>query len=142
MLGQAIPRRRFHGFALALLAGLMLPGRAPAAARRAGAVGLPGLAALEPRPAARFGLVYLQSHPDEAALPILDRLLRQAIADERRAAGPARSLLDTLRARIRSEYLRDEVVAVEGWLLSRSEARLCAAAALSLERERSGGRSN
>lgn len=80
--------------------------RLPAAARRG---------------AAALGRRYLAQHPEESDPDRLRRYVGEAVAD---GSAPR------LRDRIRSEFARGELVAVDGWQITRTEARLCALAAL------------
>jgi hypothetical protein len=74
--------------------------------------------------AARIGEAYLEDHPEEAQPALLARLLREAGLEE--APGPT----SRARARIREDFERGRTVQVDGWVLSRTEARLCALTAL------------
>ncbi|MCG6861020.1 MAG: hypothetical protein LJE70_07055 [Chromatiaceae bacterium] len=81
----------------------------------------------------RFGDAYLRSHPEESQLSALvaeiekpvpsDGELQEAATSEARSVG-------MLERRVRDDYRRGELVSVNGWLLSRTEARLYAAVAL------------
>ncbi len=77
--------------------------------------------------AARFGKAYLTEHPKEAQRELLEAAITKA-------AGPAHSGTETpfqrLDRRVRAEYVRDDTVLVERWILSRTEARVYALAAL------------
>lgn len=80
--------------------------------------------------AARIGRLYLRRFPGEAdARRLASMILGQASAP---AAAP--SAPDALRRQVaqrrRQDFATGETVRVEGWILSRSEARLCALAAL------------
>ena len=66
------------------------------------------------------GEAYLAAHPDEADEQVLRRLLGLTPGE----VGDAD--LQRLRAAVHVDYERSELVAVEGWYLSRTEARLCA----------------
>lgn len=75
--------------------------------------------------AARLGRTYLAAHPGEARGGGLVRAL----------AGPtgptsASGASSAVAARIRSDYAAGNTVVVDGWVLSRAEARLCALVAL------------
>jgi len=85
-----------------------------------------------PESAASVGRAYLALHPEERSLALLAGLLRLDAAAE----GPDRRPQDLRRAlsrRIRRDFQRGDVVRVRGWMLSRSEARVAAAAALLLD---------
>lgn len=77
------------------------------------------------RAAARVGRAYLRRHPEEARTAELRRHLRELPLDAPRELG------SRARTRIREDFACGQVVQVEGWLLSRTEVRLCALAALS-----------
>ena len=71
------------------------------------------------------GRVYLEATPAEASLAtLLERLDCEALS---RDPGDARA---ELRARHRRDFREGRTVTLDGWLLSRTEARLCAVAAL------------
>ena len=80
--------------------------------RYGGAVLLPDLAALR-----RLGALYLGAHPEEGSRTLLSQLL--IVADD-----------GTIPSRLLSAVARDwsnhHVAVVDGWLLARTEARLCA----------------
>jgi hypothetical protein len=68
-----------------------------------------------------IGRAYLRDHPEEEGERELARLMNQAHpglvrGDLRRRA----------RAAVRTDYRRGDVLAVDGWYLSRTEARLAA----------------
>jgi hypothetical protein len=75
------------------------------------------------------GAAYLQMMPDEADVQaLLARLLEdQPALSGSRSAAATRQLL---RRCIRGDFARERVVAVDGWLLAETEARLCALAVL------------
>jgi hypothetical protein len=117
-----------RAFLAGLLAGLCL-----AAAGRVFARARPGVGAADhplaallrhPESAAAIGARYLRDHPDERSAAL--RLARPpgGVAPDRSA----------WRGALRSECARDfaegRVVRVDGWILSRTEARLCAAVEL------------
>ena len=85
-----------------------------------------------PASAAAVGRAYLADHPDEADR---DRLAAQLGAGLRcQDCDPARSDTARLRAglarQLRADFGQSRVVRVDGWVLSLTEARLCALAAL------------
>ncbi|HSA80812.1 MAG TPA: hypothetical protein VLE23_08300 [Geminicoccaceae bacterium] len=88
----------------------------------------------QPGSAAAVGRAYLTRHPDEADR---DRLAAQLAAGLRsRGCDPARSDTARLRAslarQLRADFGHSRVVRVDGWVLSLTEARLCALAALTV----------
>jgi hypothetical protein len=75
--------------------------------------------------AARLGRSYLGAHPTEARSGILvSRLIGPT--EPTSAAGASREVA----SRIRGDYAADRTVVVDGWVLSRTEARLYALVAL------------
>jgi hypothetical protein len=84
----------------------------------------------ELEPARRIGRVYLSAHPDEADEPALVRLLEAMPGwDRALEASPAR-LGELARSALARDFERGLTVTVDGWILSRTEARLCALVAL------------
>jgi hypothetical protein len=85
-----------------------------------------------PESAAVVGRRYLAAHPQEAdrasLAAQLDADLRCQDCDPLQADRPA--LRAGLSRQIRIDFARSRVVRVEGWVLSVTEARLCALAAL------------
>lgn len=82
--------------------------------------------------AAAVGRAYLRAHPEEAEP---DRLVRELSAGIRcQGCDPDRAERTRLRAaiaaRIRADFAASRVVQVDGWVLSRTEARLYGLAAL------------
>jgi hypothetical protein len=76
--------------------------------------------------AARLGRFYLESAPQEADAARLVALLGVAPAD-RETDAALRARLD---AHTRQDFINGDTVAVDGWLLSVTEARLCALVSL------------
>jgi len=74
--------------------------------------------------AARFGRIYLEAHPAENNRDVLVGLIEQATVPTP-PADPA-AMAVALQQVVRAEYARDAVVAVDGWVLSVTEARLYA----------------
>ena len=107
---------------------------APGAARADGG-GAPGRDAMaglgrdvgalfgDPAAARRLGQRYLMTHPDERSAV---RLWARELAGARRSCGTASGLRRAVAQR-RERDLQDGVVAiVDGWVLARTEARVCA----------------
>jgi hypothetical protein len=98
--------------------------------------GRPGAALVDllksPGSAAAVGRAYLGAYPDEADAARLalhlERALRAQGLEPRRA--PAPRLRAALAEQSRADFAAGRTVRVEGWVLSQSEARLCALAAL------------
>jgi hypothetical protein len=105
---------------------LQLAGATPAEAR---------LLAVLARPdsAAAVGRAYLAGHPAEADRARLAAGLAEAARcqDCDPAQAPAERLRAALARPIRADFAAARVVRVDGWVLSATEARLCALAALS-----------
>ncbi len=86
--------------------------------------------------AKRFGVAYLRAYPDEAGIELLVELIDDSVVGE---YGQGMSLTDSqllaehLNKQVRDEYRRGEAIQVDGWILSRTEARLYALSALLLE---------
>ena len=85
-----------------------------------------------PASAAVVGRRYLAGHPQEAdrqwLAGELDADLRRQGCDSRQA--DAARLRAGLARQVRTDFARSRVVRVDGWVLSVTEARLCALAAL------------
>ena len=79
-----------------------------------------------PDSAARLGRLYLDGAPQEADTAHLLTLIGAAPA----ATETDEALRARLEARIREDFINDDLVAVDGWLVSRTEARLCALVSL------------
>jgi hypothetical protein len=76
--------------------------------------------------AARLGQRYLEDAPQEA-----DAMRLVALIGIAPAAGKSDAALrEHLETRIRQDFIDGATVTVDGWLLSRTEARLCALVAL------------
>ncbi len=89
-----------------------------------------------PESAARLGRSYLELHPEEGPGERLLADIEAALAKENSALSRdigADRITAALRRVVRGEYTRDEVVAVSGWVLSRTEARLYALVSLDAE---------
>lgn len=95
------------------------------------------LAALfsQPQSAAAIGQAYLQQYAHEADALRLHRLIVRDVVQQGaglRDAGDA-ELKSLLQQRIWQDFADDRVVKLNGWILSVTEARLCALAALAGE---------
>lgn len=129
-----LSRRRFLGALLALSVTGLLPRRA-LALLAPGATTAPTTptAEVEPPPVGGLdgvdavGSIYLHHHPEEAATGVLRASL--GLAPDR---DPERGM-DRLRRRIQADFEIPDIVAIDGWRLSRTEARW--AALLHLERQ-------
>jgi hypothetical protein len=78
-----------------------------------------------------IGRTYLQACPSEARASCLVDEIASGLEG---GAGALRTgnaeLKRRLALRIRNDFAEDEIVCLEGWVLSRTEARLCALATL------------
>jgi hypothetical protein len=81
------------------------------------------------RPAARaIGRRYLAEHPDEADA---GRLARRLFGGDGAAPVTGTALRHAVDAARGRDFAQGDTVLIDGWLLARSEARLCALALLS-----------
>jgi len=80
----------------------------------------------ELEPARRIGQAYLDDHPDEADEPTLVRLLDAEPGWAGVWDGSPERLADLARRTVRLDYENGRTVPVGGWILSRTELRLCA----------------
>jgi hypothetical protein len=82
----------------------------------------------DPRAASRFGLACLEALPERpaSAAALTGTILG---ADGMTGREPA-AAADRVRSRIRADFAQGAIMSVEGWLLSATEARLYALAAL------------
>lgn len=84
---------------------------------------------LDPIAARRFGQAYLLINPDEAGIdPLVDRIDKGLIEEFGQGLNldDPQLLAEHLDAQIRNEYRRCDAIQVDGWALSRTEARLYA----------------
>jgi hypothetical protein len=120
-----VGRRRFLALAGATTAALTTP-----------PVALPGSAA---EPVSGAGLALAFRH-QASAIAIGRRYLerfpsdphREVLGEDRRLAGETDPTVarSALRARVKQDFERGDTVTLDGWILSRSECRACAALAL------------
>jgi hypothetical protein len=118
-----------------LLAGIAASGLpapfadAGAAATSATAVCLYALA-LPPASARAVGRAYLAHFPEEGEPTALTRLILEGMSfsgvEASRLGG--RELEALITARLRAEFAEGDIAKIDGWLLSRTEGRLCALA--------------
>ena len=85
-----------------------------------------------------FGKAYLRDHPEEGEITwLLGRIEADMIARSRGAMPTCTAeRAQLLQQLVRSEFLQGDFVRVEGWSLSRTEARIYAAVTLLLEASR------
>ena len=108
----------------------LLPEAWAADPQRAGVAWSPSRAFFRNRKgAAAVGRAYLAIREEEGEIAVLRRLL-ELPAEDPSSPSERKQLLTRLRARQRDDFREDRVVTVEGWLLSETEARLCALVAL------------
>lgn len=126
-------RRRQVLTVLATIAAGGLPALAAAVARGESGVEIAPDTLTDPGGAGRFGRAYLADFPAEADREALLKSLEAALLAEGPAVPvDAEAVFMRLDRRVRAEYIRGDIVLVDGWLLSRSEARLYALSVLSL----------
>ena len=77
------------------------------------------------RSAAIIGKSYLNQFDDERSADILMNRIRETLLRDTHPIDK-----QTLLRRIRGDFVRGDIVNLHGWLLSRTEARLCALYAL------------
>jgi hypothetical protein len=75
------------------------------------------------------GREYLRHHPDERDPDHVQHSLSIALGGRLEAFDPA-VLRQRVRCRVRQDFAENQVTLVDGWILSTTEARLCALAAL------------
>ena len=81
----------------------------------------------------RFGNAYLRSHPEDSELEVLLAEIEKTIpidGEPEPAATSQAAYIAMLQRQVRNDYRCGALVSVSSWLLSRTEARLYAAAAL------------
>ncbi len=80
--------------------------------------------------AAAVGRAYLETVSDEATVERLSALIAGELQDGALASIGDDGLRERLAAVRRRDFEREHVVVVRGWVLSRTEARLCALSCL------------
>ena len=78
----------------------------------------------DPEAARALGLAYLSEHPGERDPGFLHAVTLKGAGEGPRA-------VRWLRARCRDDFSRGDTVRIDGWVLARTECRLCALVALS-----------
>ena len=76
-----------------------------------------------------IGVAYVIATPDEATREALEEALGLAVASEADAVPEPLDLLAQRATTIRGDFHTDDVVELDGWVLSRTEARIAALAA-------------
>ena len=130
-----LSRRTVLTMLLAVLA--FRRGVAPATAKGKIAVSLRSLLAPVSGSAAHLGRAYLATAPLEADRTSLQRALQRDIPVLREAAAGGRvdETWALLQARIADDYSEGRIAELDGWIVSRTEARLCALHAVGDMRE-------
>lgn len=131
-------RRRFVAATLLAALGLLPAARAADLVGETGGIQAAGdwllRMAGEPQASAQLGRAYLETQPDERDPARLRAALSDALGATLDREGPAgltaQAALAALRRLVSEDYRGARVVTVDGWLLSRSEARLYALMAL------------
>lgn len=84
--------------------------------------------ARHPASARAVGAIYARANPAEAERPVLVGLLLRSLSlDEGRLDRESEAALrERLRARVRADFASGDIADTGGWILSRTEARLCA----------------
>ena len=134
-MNNVVSRRRFLAAAAAGTTALLsqalgvavIPGM-PGGVERAAAADLRALFA-NPESARAIGAEYLRQYPAEAAVNTLIELIGVVGAGQD-GRFQASALTAMLQRRIAQDFETDTIVQVNGWILSRTESRLCAIWAL------------
>jgi hypothetical protein len=84
----------------------------------------------DPNATSRLGKAYLSTHPEEGDTEVIMRLIDESL-DRLPGLEPARleqpaQVAEALKRLVRTDYIQDDVVSLQGWILSRTEARLYA----------------
>jgi hypothetical protein len=102
---------------------------ASSATRHCGVAGM-RLRALLPVPASarQVGRMYLERHPEEDDNATLTRLIVSSMSEQPAhvAVLEQHTLAAMVNSRVRADFEKGITVEVGGWILSRTEARLCA----------------
>ena len=137
-----IARRHVLASLAAMLAGVMLPICGPGAGEVPGsqAVGLVDILVPDTAAAGRLGRAYLTTRPGELDL---QRLVDGVLGPLRLSGGadaidstPEAVLIARIRRVVIDDYLAGRIVNIDGWVLSITEARLYALAALADDKVR------
>ena len=130
-----LTRRRFLTLAGSVIGtvGIALPGAATAAGDD-GAAELAGVAR-RARSARAVGRAYLEATPEERCADVLTTKISERLPDGGRAIRGAgdEALRRQLHSAIARDFADERVVRVRGFILSRTEARLCALTTLALD---------
>jgi len=110
---------------------LSLAASEPASGRQ-----LPWLSRVTGQPDAvrRLGRAYLEAHAEENDLDRLlasvDQALAQSQGENSQPPRDTDQVVAELKRTVRDEYIRDQVIPLQGWVISRTEARLYALVAM------------
>jgi len=133
---RVISRRAAIKFAVAAGVAVFVQSQLPGAAvlPRAQQALLPTrLTALLAHPASAkvIGGEYLLHYPQEAAVDtLLDKIAAPIVASEAGLFTTDQQLREQLDGAVRADFAADRIVKLRGWVLSATEARLCALAVL------------
>jgi hypothetical protein len=134
---KPISRREFLAYAVAASAALLVPAQLPAGERlrqaQAALLASRLSALLAHQASARvIGQEYARLHPEEADIARLVAAIVEQVPGGALAllVAPERELRAQLDRATRADFAAERVVKLRGWLLSATEARLCALAAL------------
>src|SRR5262245_28066158 len=122
-------RRQFFAFALTAGGALLIQAGLPGWLRPGNPLGARLVALFEHQDSARIvGLEYLKKYPQEADAHLLqDRIIAGFAGGY---TGLAKASDSTIRKliedRVRQDFETDQIVKLQGWILSATEARLCA----------------
>jgi hypothetical protein len=131
---HTISRRNFISFSAAIFAGIMVSPDFTQRIFSRNRLGnrLVKIFAHDPQAARAVGHAYLREAPQEYNVGIItEMILRSGTAlTQRLDALSEKDLIAKLRNLITEDFTNGNTVQVEGWVLSRTEARLCALCAL------------
>jgi hypothetical protein len=122
-------RRQFFAFALTAGGALLAQAGLPGWLRPGNALGARLVALFEHQDSARIvGLEYLKKNPQEANVHLLqDRIIAGFTGGYTALAQASDSTIRKLiEERVRQDFETDQIVKLQGWILSATEARLCA----------------
>ena len=135
-VNMPISRRGFLGGLITFLGAVGFTGLARSLAKMPGPDGIDSLPAklatffVHKDSAAVLGLEYLRSRPKEADAQVLVDLISGPLERVELTEAGLETVRELLRIQQRQDFERGRVVRVQGWILSETEARLCALAAL------------
>jgi hypothetical protein len=125
----SLHRRQFFAFALTVGGALVAQAGLPGWFRSADALGARLVALFEHHDSARIvGYEYLKKHPQEADAHLLQARIIAGFAGGYTALAQASdsTIRKLIEDRVRQDFETDQIVKLQGWILSATEARLCA----------------